>query len=468
MKIQFLGAAQTVTGSKHLLSLESGKKILLECGLVQQKGSDNDKLNRHLGFDPLALDAVILSHAHIDHSGNLPNLVKQGFNGPIYCTPATKDLLEVMLADSARIQEADIAYLNRKRTRDGKELLKPLYEMTDVVKCLSLMITIPYGEMLPLFDGEFSFRFHDAGHILGSAFVYMEVAGKQRSFSLVFSGDVGRKTDLLLKDPEPVPPCDYLICESTYGDRLHEGNENASMRLLEIVRKTCIKHKGKLLIPAFSLGRTQEIVYCLDRLSSQGLLPSVPVYVDSPLSTNATEIMRRHPEALNEEVREYMRTDADPFGFNQLQYIREHEDSMRLNTLHGPAIIISASGMMEAGRIKHHLKHHIGDEASTLLIVGYCPPGTLGRRLMDGQKEVVIYGRPHKVKISIEEIHTFSAHADYQELGEFLNPLDRGKLKKIFLVHGEPEAQLAFASYLRKMEFKDVLIPSEGEEIELL
>jgi metallo-beta-lactamase family protein len=284
---------------------------------------------------------------------------------------------------------------------------------------------------------------------------------------MVFSGDVGRKTDLLLKDPEMIKPCDYLICESTYGNRLHEGNEDASLRLLEIVKATCLERKGKLLIPAFSLGRTQEIVYCLDRLSHQGLLPSIPVYVDSPLSTNATEIMRKHPEALNEEVREYMKTDEDPFGFNQLQYIREHEDSLRLNSLNGPAIIISASGMMEAGRIKHHLKHHIGDEASTLLIVGYCPPGTLGKKLLDGQKEVNIYGKPYRVRIKIEAINTFSAHADYRELGEWLDPLNREQVKKVFLVHGEPDSQLAFASYLRKMKFKEVLIPSEGEEIEI-
>lgn len=468
MKIQFLGAAQTVTGSKHLLSLESGKKILLECGLVQQKGSDNDKLNRHLALDPFSLNAVILSHAHIDHSGNLPNLVKQGYSGPIYCTPATKDLLEVMLADSARIQEADIAYLNRKRLKDGREPLKPLYELSDVAKCLSLIVTVPYGEPVWIFEKEFCFRFHDAGHILGSAFVYMEIVEKASSFSMVFSGDLGRKSDLLLKDPETLPACDYLICESTYGDRLHEAVEDASLRLLEIVKHTCVQHKGKLLIPAFSLGRTQEIVYCLDRLSSKGMLPSVPVYVDSPLSTNATEIMRRHPEALNEEVREYMKTDEDPFGFNQLQYIREHEDSMRLNTLHGPAIIISASGMMEAGRIKHHLKHHVSDESSTLLIVGYCPPGTLGRRLLEGQKEVKIFGKPHQVKIKVEALNSFSAHADYHELGEFMQVLDRSKIKKIFLVHGEPPAQLAFASYLRKMNFDQVIIPSEGEEIEIV
>jgi metallo-beta-lactamase family protein len=467
MKIQFLGAARMVTGSKHLLTLANNKKVLLDCGLVQQKGSENDSHNRHLGFDPLSLDTVILSHAHIDHSGNLPNLVKQGFNGPIYCTPATKDLLEVMLADSARIQEADIAYLNRKRNQQGRELLKPLYEMTDVIKCLSLMIVIPYGQTVSLFDHTFSFRFHDAGHILGSAFVYMEVIEEKKSFSLVFTGDVGRKTDLLLKDPEPLPPCDFLICESTYGNRLHESNDNASLRLLEIVRHTCIHHKGKLLIPAFSLGRTQEIVYCLDRLQDQGLLPSVPVYVDSPLSTNATEILRRHPEALNDEVREYMKHNEDPFGFNQLQYIRQHEDSLRLNSLHGPAIIISASGMMEAGRIKHHLKHHIGDESCTLLIVGYCPPGTLGRRLMEGEKQVNIFGKTHQVRISVEVINTFSAHADYAELGEWLDPLDRKKLQKIFLVHGEPESQTAFSAYLRKRDFKDVVMPEDAETFEI-
>lgn len=466
MKITFHGAAQTVTGSKHLIYTERGKSILLDCGLFQNKGADNSGLNRHFGFEPSTVNYLILSHAHIDHSGNIPALVKQGFTGPVYCTPATLDLCRIMLADSAHIQENDVEYLNKRRGRKGQSPLEALYSLDDVTEALKQFIPVPLNQTVDI-DSHIRFSFTDAGHILGSAAVNLlldEPSGQKRVF---YSGDVGRYNDIILRAPQPFPQADYLIMESTYGDRLHENTKDAESRLQNVVRDTCITRKGKLIIPAFSLGRTQEIVYALDQMSKSGLLDHIPVYVDSPLAISATEIMRRHTESFNPEILEYMKKDADPFGFETLKYIREVEDSKALNDRDEPCIIISASGMLEAGRIKHHLKNNISDARNTILIVGYVPPGSLGGRLIAGDKEVHIFGLPYEVKAHIEVIDSYSAHGDYTELMKYLECQDATQVRKLFLIHGEPAAQLAFKTHLQGRGFKDIVIPMQGESFYL-
>jgi metallo-beta-lactamase family protein len=466
MDIKFIGAAQTVTGSRHLLTSKNGYRILLDCGLYQAKGSDTDALNRHLGFEPQQVDCVILSHAHIDHSGNLPNLVKQGYKNKIYCTPATADLCKIMLADCAKIQENDTDFLNKQRIKEGKELIQPIYDQLDVEKCLRQLITIDYGKWVELTE-DISFMFTDAGHILGSACTHIRFTEDGQTKQLTYTGDIGNPNDLLLKSPEKFPQADYIICESTYGNRLHPAAEESEEELLRIVTETCVKNKGKLLIPAFSLGRTQEIVYTLDRLKNKGHIPNLKVFVDSPLSTNATNIMRKYAHALNKGVAKHMETDDDPFGFNQLTYITDKEESIALNDLNGPCIIISASGMIEAGRIKHHLRNQIGKPENTLLIAGYCAPGTLGAQLMEGKSHVQIFGKPFEVKMKIESIESYSAHADYAQMISFLSCQNKEKVQEIFLVHGEPEPQLFFKIQLKDAGYKKVYIPFKKEVVTL-
>jgi metallo-beta-lactamase family protein len=467
MKVTFYGAARTVTGSKHMLTTISGKKVLLDCGLYQNKGAD--EANRHFGFNPIDIDYVILSHAHIDHSGALPILVKQGFKGPIYCTRATYDLCRIMLADSAKIQESDIAYINKKRERKGENPIEPLYDQDDVDDCMKLFrYKEKYGEWYTL-NEEVEVLFSDAGHILGSACVSLKIRESiDKVIHLLFSGDVGRPNDLILRDPDKTPQADYIICESTYGNRLHEPRENTRNKLLEIVTDTCIKRKGKIIIPAFSLGRTQELVYTLDRMRTDGLLPDIKVYVDSPLSINATGVMRNHPECFNDNILEYMKHDPDPFGFNNLHYIQDVEESIALNSLDEPCIIISSSGMMEAGRIKHHIKNNIRDKRNTILIVGFVPANTLGDRLLKGEKRVRIFGEEYPVEAQIEELQAFSAHADYTELLDWLKPQNPKKVKRFFLVHGEYDAQQAFKEKLIAIDFKNIEIPEKGDSFDLV
>lgn len=461
MKITFHGAARTVTGSKHLLTTNSGKNILLDCGLFQSR--KEEKFNLHFGFNPQELDYMILSHAHIDHSGAIPLLAKQGFDKPIYCTRATYDLCRIMLADSAKIQESDITYINKKRKAKGEEPMEPLYTQEDVDACIKLFHPVKYAEWFKI-DDEVQVLFTDAGHILGSAVVNLKVKeSEERTLTLMFTGDLGRPGDLILKDPAPAPQADYIISESTYGDRLHEPKENAKNRLLDIVIDTCMRRKGKLIIPAFSLGRTQELVYTLDRMRTEGLLPSIKVYVDSPLAINATNIMRDHPECFNEDITEYMERDPDPFGFKNLHYIQNVEESIALNGVHEPCIIISSSGMMEAGRIKHHLKNNIGDKRNTVLIVGFVPAGSLGDQLATGAKRVRIFGDYYNVEAKIEELHSFSAHADYSEMLEWLKCEDPKLVKRTFLVHGEYEAQKSYKEKMLALGYNNIEIPEKGE-----
>lgn len=466
MQVTFHGAAQTVTGSKHLLTTARGKKVLLDCGLFQNKGGDNESRNRHFGFDPSGLDYMILSHAHIDHSGNIPQLIRQGFKGPVYCTPATLDLCRIMLADSAHIQESDTAYLNKKRSKNGQVRLEPLYSVEDVYNALKSFKTVPYGKWEEI-DPHIRFQFTDSGHILGSAAVSLEFDEPQGKLRLFFSGDIGRTTDIILPAPQAFPQPDYIITESTYGDRLHESITDAEDHLLQIVLNTCVKKKGKLIIPAFSLGRTQELVYTLNRLSNKGDLPSIPVYVDSPLAISATGIMQKYKENFNPEIIEYMKTDEDPFGFEKLFYIQDSDSSKALNELDEPCIIISASGMLEAGRIKHHVKNNISDAKNTILIVGFVPPGSLGARLIEHQPEVRIFGRMYPVKAEIEVLDAYSAHADYKEMMQYLKFIDPEKVKRVFLVHGEAESQLHFKTHLHGMGFSDIVIPMLGETFEI-
>jgi metallo-beta-lactamase family protein len=460
-----MGAARTVTGSRHLLHV-NGKNILLDCGMFQDKVSIKADRNLHFGFDPHKIDYVILSHAHIDHSGCLPRLVKDGFRGKIFSSPATLDLCVIMLADSAHIQESDAKWKNKKRIADGQKLVEPLYEQKDVDQTMKLFVSVPYNEIFEIEPG-IRFQYTDVGHIIGSAAIHLELTENKRTVHLTFSGDIGRYHDLILKEPQTFPQSDYIICESTYGDRLHDTTEDAAMKLLEAVRHTCLEKKGKLLIPAFSLGRTQEIVYTLDRMRTNHLLPKIPVYVDSPLSTNATDIMRHHPENFNPDILQYMKIDSDPFGFAELTFIRDVEKSKALNNLHEPCIIISASGMLEAGRIKHHVKNNIGDERNTILMVGYCAAHTLGRALMNGDKKVRIFGNYYEVKADVISLHSYSAHADYKEMLRFLDCQDKKKVKNVFLVHGELPVQEHWKKTLLQSGFSTVSIPDYGEKIEI-
>ena len=462
MKLKFIGATETVTGSKHLILTEKGKQVLLDCGLYQGMGKETDALNRSLGVNPEHIEAVILSHAHIDHSGNLPFLVKEGFKGKIYCTPATYDVCEILLLDSAHIHESDINFTNKRRLKKGMELVKPLYTTRDAELCLKHFKPVPYNAEFHLND-ELSFHFTDVGHIIGSASVNITANENGKNTKLTFTGDVGRYTDLLLKAPSPFQQADYIICESTYGNKLHEDGKNAEQKLLQIVLHTCVEKKGKLIIPAFSLGRTQEIVFVLNKLKNEGRLPDIKVFVDSPLSTSATDIVRKHPECFNENLQEYIKTDPNPFGFNNLKYIRDSDESKALNTNKEPCIIISASGMCDAGRIKHHLMNCIGNPENTVLIVGYCSPHTLGGKLLSGQKSVRIFGEDFDVKAEVETILSYSAHADYSELIKFLSCQDKKKVKKVFLVHGEEDAKNGFKEKLLKEGFLQVEIPGKGK-----
>lgn len=465
MKIQFFGAARTVTGSKHIITTESSKKILLDCGFFQGRGQESDYLNRHLGFDPKEIDYVILSHAHIDHSGNIPNLVQQGFKGPIYCTSATYDLCKIMLSDSAHIQENDLKHVNKRRDKRGEELLKPIYTIAEVELALKQFITVPYNHTLKIDEG-IKVTFTDSGHILGSAAVNLEIKEKGEYRKICFTGDIGRYNGSILKDPEPFPQCEILISESTYGDRLHDDNNMSEKALYEVIYNTCVVKKGKLIIPAFSLGRTQEVVFALDKMASSRQLPPIQVYVDSPLSISATNVMRAHPECFNEDMIEYMEKDADPFGFEKLHYIQDVDISKKLNDIKDPCIIISASGMIEAGRIKHHVKNNISDPNNTILIVGYAEPSSIGGKIRAGEKIVKIFGEECEVLADVVVLDSYSAHADYKEMLKYFECQDKKKIKQIFLVHGEYETQLNFKEKLLDAGYRHITIPALKDEIE--
>ncbi len=467
MKIQFLGAAREVTGSKHLITTKEGVKILLDCGMYQGKGMETDEMNRELGFDPEEIDYLILSHAHIDHSGLIPYIYKNGFDGTILCTPATRDLCAILLADSGKIQEYDTYTHNKKRLAQGLKAVEPLYTMKDAQECMGSFVSIPYRKEFMIEDN-ISVIFTDTGHILGSSAVNLSIKEGRKVNRICYTGDIGRYHKRILKEPEAFPQADYIIAESTYGDRLHHNVADAEKELLKVVIDACTKKKGKLIIPSFSVGRTQEIVYALNRLKSAKLLPDVDVFVDSPLSSDATNIFRLHPECFNNEILEVMKSDPDPFGFSKLRYVQSVEESKELNHHNKPCIIISASGMMEAGRVKHHLANNITNPKTTILVVGYCAPSTLGARIARGDKRVSIFGHIYDVKADIEKLESYSAHGDYEEMCTFLTKdQDLKKVKKVFLVHGEIDVQEKYAEFLNDNGFKNVYIPKVKEEVEL-
>ncbi|HQV00064.1 MAG TPA: MBL fold metallo-hydrolase, partial [Bacteroidia bacterium] len=443
MQITFYGAAQTVTGSKHLLRLKSGYAVLLDCGMFQGMGAQNLSLNSHLGFDPTQINAVLLSHAHIDHSGLLPLLIKQGYRGVIYSTHATHDLCQLMLLDSAHIQEQDAKFVNKRKSKQNKPHIKPIYTQQDASLALTQFKTVHYNRWIKL-NNEVSFMFTDNGHILGAAGISIKVTEDGESKTLFYSGDIGRPHHPILKKPQSFPQADYLIIESTYGNRLHDENTKAQAQLLQEIKRIIDAGKGKIIIPAFSVGRTQEVVYNLDRFISEGKIPAIDVYVDSPLSVNATSVFRKHPEDFNADITNYMMHDDDPFHFSKLHYITDVEDSKALNLLTGPCIIISSSGMTEAGRIKHHIANNVGSADNTILLVGYCPPQTIGGRLADGAPEVRIFGEMYSVKAKVVMLGNFSAHADYLEMIDYLQCQNAELIKKIFLVHGETDVQQAY------------------------
>ncbi len=465
MQIQFIGADRTVTGSMHHLKI-NGKNYLLDCGLNQGKRKEAFELNRNFEFfSPKDIDALILSHAHIDHLGNIPNLVKRGFEGSIYCTSATKDLAVVMLKDSAHIQERDVEFVNKKRRKQGKNLFEPLYTTADAEHVFPLLNENEYRNEFELNDN-IKVQLFDAGHILGSAIVYLTIKENGRTINLGFSGDLGRPNLPILKDPEKIPDVDYFICESTYGGRFHDHIEGTNAKLAEVLKKA-IGRNGKIIIPAFSLERTQEIVYAFHQIFEKQAAPRIPIYVDSPLSTNATAVFRNHPECFDEETVQFMNKYEDPFGFNKLTYITDVEDSKALNGAEGPMVIISASGMAETGRILHHLANNIEDSKNIILMVGYCAENTLGRKLIEKEKIVKILGEERHVNAEVIVMNSLSAHADSNELTEYCKKFDKKKMKKIFLVHGDFDQQEKFAARLKTIGFDNVYIPNRGDVFEI-
>ena len=468
MLIQFLGAAGEVTGSKHLITTDSGKTILLDCGMYQGKGMETDAANRDLGFDPKDIHYVLLSHAHIDHSGLLPYIYSRGFRGKIFCTHATRDLCELMLQDTAFIQEQDVRWYNKKMDRQHKPKIKPLFDTHHAQQVMRHFHCVAYDTPYRL-DSEIEIQFTNSGHMLGSAIVSVNILENGQIKRIAYTGDVGRTHSHILSTPQPFPQCDYLICESTYGDRIHDDQLVSEEQLLGVVEETCMYKKGKLLIPSFSVGRTQEIVFVLNQLYNDGRLERVPVYVDSPLSANATEIFRRHADTLNEQVRDTMRFDADPFGFNTLRYITDLRDSKALNKSEQPCIVISASGMLEAGRIKHHVANHIDDPTTTILIVGYCTPSSLGARIQDPSLRFVsIFGYDHRIRAQVTKIEGFSGHGDYREMIHYFATCQRiDHIQKTFIVHGESSAQTAYKDHLYEAGFRNISIPQRGDSVVL-
>ncbi len=466
MKIQFLGAAREVTGSKHLITLDNGKKILLDCGMYQGKGLDTDSMNRNLGFNPDEIDYLILSHAHIDHSGLIPYITKLGFKGSIISTHATRDLCSIMLADCGKIQEHDTEMNNKKRARKGLPPLEPIYDKTDAEEAMKHFIGVAYDKPYRVTKGV-RLTLTNTGHLLGGAVVNLSIKEGEKTTNIAYTGDIGRPTNRILISPQPFPQADIIICESTYGNRLHESIKDAEDKLLDIITRTCIEKKGKLIIPSFSVGRTQEVILSLNNFYNSGKLPKIKVYVDSPLSVNATNIFRLHKECFNDRIVELMETDPDPFGFNDMFFIQQVDDSKKLNDIKEPCIIISASGMMEAGRVKHHLANSISNSKNTILAVGYCAPSTLGARILRGEKEVSIFGTVYPVRADVEKLDSYSGHADYNEMIQFLACQDKEKVKQLVLVHGEIRSQEFFQDRLKENGFDKIFIPEQGEGMEI-
>lgn len=463
MKIRFLGAARTVTGSMHLVEA-NGSRVLLDCGLFQGRRAEARRRNRELPLDIPGLDAVLLGHAHIDHCGNLPSLATQGFDGFIYATPATRDLCSYLLRDSAHIQRLDAEYLNRKKERRGEPPVEPLYTVQDAEQALGRFAAFPFHRRIRVADGVHA-RFYIAGHILGSALTRVEVEEGGRTLNIGYAVDLGRRNMPIIRDPEPMPDLDALIIESTYGDRRHEDMAGCSGCLADVINRT-VERGGKIIVPSFALGRTQEILYCFRRLLADGRVPSIPVFVDSPLAVDLTNVFRFHPESFDKDLAEMMDRGENPFSFPGLEYVTTADRSKQLNEDNRPMMIISASGMCEAGRILHHLKHNIGDPRATILVVGFMAEHTLGRRIRDREPQVRIYGETYDVKADVVALDSFSAHADRDDLLEYVRGMG-SRCKRVFLVHGVPEAAESLAAAIREMREGEVTIPDRGDEVEL-
>ncbi len=464
MKITFCGAAGEVTGSQHLLEF-GDLRVLLDCGFFQGHRAESRRKNETFRCDPPNLDAVILSHAHIDHSGNLPGLYRAGFRGPIFCTDPTADVADIMLRDSARIQAEDVKYLARHLEK-GQKPPEPLYNEDDVRAVVKLMEPMPYGQWFEL-NPALRLRFMDAGHILGSAICELEFKERARKRRLVFTGDLGRRNLPLLHDPQIVDGCDILISESTYGNRVHAPASDLKRELLRVIHEA-VDEGGKVIIPAFSLGRTQRVVYFLNQLTNEGLLPEVPVFVDSPLSNRLMSVYRRHVDVLDEEVQETLLTDADAFGFHGLTYIANRDESIALNRRKGPFVVIAASGMCENGRVVHHLKNAVEDSKNRIVIIGFQAVHTLGRRIVERREKVKIFNRQYKLNAQVEILNGLSSHADVEDFKWWYDALaSRGGVRQAFLVHGEPESATSLAAILRDYCDEDPIIPKLFESFEV-
>lgn len=463
MEIKFCGAAREVTGSAHLLTLDDGYTILLDCGLYQGNDEDMEEFNRNWYFNPSEIDCVVLSHAHIDHSGRLPFLVKSGFTGNIYCTHATRSLCAIMLLDSAKIQEYDARYQNeRAKSRGDNTTITPLYEPKHVTETMKLFRSVGYDKWFTIHEGV-EVIYKDAGHILGSASVTLRINGEKY---IGFSGDIGRPDRPIIRDPDPMPKLDYLICESTYGDRDHVSKPIEDEMFLKIIRETCVDRGGKVIIPSFSVGRTQDIVYILDQLFNEGLLPKdIPIYVDSPLAINATQVYGTHPECYDDELNEYLLEDDDPFGFNSLTYVRSVEFSKSLNHKKGPCVIISAAGMANAGRVRHHIANNLEDPDNTILLVGYATPSTPAGMLIAGVDRLKLFGKWLEVKARVERIDALSAHGDRWEMLSFIK--NQQDLKGMYLVHGDYDVQMAWQAFLEERGFGPIHIPALRDTVKL-
>jgi metallo-beta-lactamase family protein len=458
IKITFHGAAGEVTGSRHLIETDH-QTLLLDCGLYQGRRKDTYERNLNFPFDPAAINYLILSHAHIDHIGDVPNLVKKGFNGNIYCTPATADLLKIMLMDSAHIQESDAVFATKIRSKHHEPPVEPLYRVADIPPILQLLRAKLYDQ--PFMLNGVSAVFREAGHIVGSAITVLGFNDQGRKVSVCYTGDLGRPNMPIVKDPYVVTDADILIIESTYGDRLHADIRDVSARLAKVINET-VQRGGKVIVPSFALERTQELVYTLHLLKNAHQIPDIPVYVDSPLAIDATEIFRIHDECFDEEVSKLAETTNDPFGFRHLHYTRTTEESKQLNLIDSPVIIIAGSGMAENGRILHHLKNNIGNPLNTVLIVGYQSENTLGRKIQDKLPEVRIFGEPYALKCQVEVFSEFSAHADRNDLLAWIKP-GQDRWQKVFLVHGENQAEQSLAKDLVEMGIREVIVPQFGQ-----
>jgi metallo-beta-lactamase family protein len=466
MKISFHGAARTVTGTKHLIHLDDGRQVLLDCGMFQGLGKETDELNEHLGFKPDKIDAVLLSHAHIDHSGLLPKLVKEGYNGKILSTSATKDLSEMLLYDSAEIQTYEVEYINKKRAAKNRPPYEPLYTADDVTRTMELFETFEYDEWFPVIDGVEAL-FTNAGHLIGSAAITVRVTEKGKQTTLLFSGDVGRYRSVLLPPPGEAPQADYIILESTYGNKHHDISFNTIETLQKWIKKICVEKGGQLIIPAFSVGRTQEVLYALNQLSLEKRLPEVLYFIDSPLSLKATQTLKKYTHQFNERLQQVLTIDDDPFDFPGLRHIETVEDSRKLVDYEQPCVIISASGTADAGRVRHHINECIGKENNAILFVGYCGGKSLGGQLLNGEKEVEVFSDPCKVLAEVGQVQGMSAHGDTDDLLRFISNQDPDKVKTVFLVHGEFEVQKAFVDRLGMRGFKNVEIPEQHQEYQL-